>query len=104
MKALARSLPTVGRSLLALVILASGVGPVLAQSGAAQLEANKALVRSVIDEVRRDGDFTAFEQLFAADSVDHSPFPRYASDREGTRTIYLALRSAFPDFRAMINQ
>ena len=48
--------------------------------------------------------FAAFEQLFAADYVDHTPFPGYGSDRESTRTIYLALRAAFPDLRATINR
>lgn len=104
MKALALLAQASGQLLLAFVILFNGAGPALAQSDAAQLETNKATVRRVINEVQRDGNFAAFEQLFARDYVDHTPFPGYESDREGTRQIYLALRTAFPDFRATIHR
>jgi len=102
--AFARCLKTLARLHVAVAILANAASPALAQPAATRLEANKATVREVINKVQRDGDFAAFEQLFAADYVDHTPFPGYGSDRESTRTIYLALRAAFPDLRATINQ
>lgn len=105
MNASVRLALTLNLFVLGFAILAGGTSPALAQSvAAAQLEANKATVRRVIDEVQRDGNFAAFEQLFASDYVDHTPFPGYDDDREGTRKIYLALRAAFPDLRATIHE
>lgn len=91
--------------LLGLAAAGSVVASSFAQpAAAAQLKDNKAVVRRVIDEMQRDGNFANFEQLFAADYIDHTAFPGFANDREGTRTIYLTLRKAFPDFRAIIHR
>ena len=44
-----------------------------------------------------------FEELFAADFVDHTPQPGgFTPDRAGARNLYRALRAAFPDFHAEI--
>src|ERR1700752_4592458 len=84
--------------------VAGSVTQAFAQNTGAHLEANKAVVRRVIEEVQRDGNFANFEKLFAASYVDRPAFPGFASDREGTRNIYLSLRKAFPGFRAVIHR
>jgi steroid delta-isomerase-like uncharacterized protein len=66
-------------------------------------EANKAVIRRLLDEVQRDGDFAVFEQLFAADYVDHTPFGGFRPDRHGTSEIYRTFRAAFPDWRAEVH-
>jgi predicted ester cyclase len=74
------------------------------EPAAASLEANKAAVVRVIEEIQRDGKFENFEQLFAADYEDHTAFPGFARDRAGTRIIYETFRKAFPGFRATIHR
>jgi steroid delta-isomerase-like uncharacterized protein len=66
-------------------------------------EAAKAVVRRNTEEVQGKGNFAVFEELFAQDFVDHTPQPGRTADREGARQLYQALRSAFPDFHAVIH-
>lgn len=68
------------------------------------LEAIKAVVRRANEEVQRLGDFQLFEQLYAADYVDHTPFGGFAPDRGGTRRIYETFRGAFTGWRADIHE
>jgi predicted ester cyclase len=97
-------LSTTRRSFLLGLAVAGNVTPAFAQTTGAHLETNKAVVRTVIEDVQRDGNFANFEKLFAASYVDRTAFPGFASDREGTRNIYLTLRKAFPGFRATIHR
>ena len=49
------------------------------------------------------GILKCFEELFAADFVDHTPQPGgFTPDRDGARNLYRALSTAFPDFHAEI--
>jgi steroid delta-isomerase-like uncharacterized protein len=66
-------------------------------------EAAIAVVRRNTEEVQGRGDFALFEQLFAADYVDRTPQPGFAANRDGTKALYRALRTAFPDFHAVIH-
>lgn len=66
-------------------------------------EAAKAVVRRNTEEVQGGGDFALFDQLFADDFVDHTPQPGGTPDKAGARTLYAALRQAFPDFHAVIH-
>jgi predicted ester cyclase len=66
-------------------------------------EAAKAVVRRNTEEVQGQGDFTVFDELFADNYIDHTPQQGGAADKEGTRTLYRAIRSAFPDFHAEIH-
>jgi len=66
-------------------------------------EAAKAVVRRNTEEVQGKGNFAVFEELFAQDFVDHTPQPGRTADRDGARQLYQALRSAFPDFHAVIH-
>ncbi|MGL4264911.1 MAG: ester cyclase, partial [Afipia sp.] len=54
------------RSILLGLALAGSVTQAFAQTTSAPLEANKAVVRRVIEEVQRDGNFANFEKLFAS--------------------------------------
>src|SRR5882672_3059747 len=67
-------------------------------------EAGIAVVRRNIEEVQSRGNFEVFEELFAADFVDHTPQPGgFTADRDGARNLYRVLRAAFPDFHAEIH-
>jgi steroid delta-isomerase-like uncharacterized protein len=66
-------------------------------------EAAKAVVRRNTEEVQGKGDYEVFEQLFAQNFVDHTPQPGRTADRDGARKLYQVLRSAFPDFHAVIH-
>lgn len=63
----------------------------------------KQIVRRNTEEVQSAGDFTAFDELFADDFVDHTPQPGITADKEGVRQLYTGLRAAFPDLRAEIH-
>ena len=67
-------------------------------------DAGIAVVRRNTEEVQSRGNFEVFEELFAADFVDHTPQPGgFTPDRDGARNLYRALRGAFPDFHAEIH-
>jgi len=67
------------------------------------IDAAKAVVRRNTEEVQGRGNFEVFEGLFADDFVDHTPQPNMTPDKAGARSLYHALRSAFPDFHAEIH-
>ena len=69
----------------------------------ASSEAAKAVVRRSTEEVQGKGNFDAFEELFADDFVDHTPQPHMTPDKAGVRSLYGAIRQAFPDFHAIIH-
>jgi len=69
----------------------------------AELEANKAVIRQMIERVQGGGDFEYFEKVFAADYIDHTPFGGFPPDRNGTRSIYETFRQAFPDWHAVVH-
>src|SRR5215813_9403677 len=62
-----------------------------------------AVVRRNTDEVQGGGNFEVFDELFAADFVDHTPQLGFGADREAVRRLYRALRAAFPDLRPEIH-
>ena len=66
-------------------------------------EAAKAVVRRNTEEVQSRGNFEVFEELFADDFVDHTPQPNRTPDKDGARQLYRILRTAFPDFHAVIH-
>jgi steroid delta-isomerase-like uncharacterized protein len=63
---------------------------------------NEAIVRRFVDEYQTGGDESVAEEILADDFVDHSPFGPFAPDREGVKQLFAALRVAFPDLRAEI--
>jgi steroid delta-isomerase-like uncharacterized protein len=65
--------------------------------------AAKAVVRRNTEEVQGRGDFALFDELFDDDFIDHTPQPGGTPDKAGARALYGALRTAFPDFHAVIH-
>ncbi|MDW6064243.1 ester cyclase [Streptomyces sp. FXJ1.4098] len=66
-------------------------------------EAAKAVVRRNTEEVQGGGDYALFDELFADGFVDHTPQPGRTPDKTGALELYKTLRSAFPDFHAVIH-
>jgi steroid delta-isomerase-like uncharacterized protein len=63
----------------------------------ADVEANKAVVRRVVDEMWNRGDQEAVEELIAPDMVEHGAFGSGTGGREDARDTVSRMRSAFPD-------
>jgi len=58
-----------------------------------------AVVRRNTEEVQGKGNFEVFEELFAADFVDHTPQPGvFSADRNGARALYKTCARHFPTF------
>ena len=72
-------------------------------SDSASGEAAKAVVHRNTEEVQSRGNFDVFEEIFADDFLDHTPQPNRTPDKDGARSLYHALRAAFPDFHADIH-
>jgi steroid delta-isomerase-like uncharacterized protein len=67
-------------------------------------EQNKALARQVVEEVFNRGNVSLADELLAPDFVEREELPLGISrDREGIKQLITMLRSAFPDFKATIN-
>jgi steroid delta-isomerase-like uncharacterized protein len=67
-------------------------------------EANKALVRRLVDEAQTEGKLEVVDELLADDFVDHTPLPGLPPTRDGVRILFGALRAAFPDLRVTIDE
>lgn len=59
-----------------------------------QIKSNKEVIRSFINELWNEGDFTAADRFLTSDYVDHAYQP---NDVHGLTTMVRALYSAFPD-------
>jgi predicted ester cyclase len=66
-------------------------------------EAAKAVVRRNTEEVRGEGRFDVFDELFADHFTDHTPQPNTTPDKAGVRKPYTYIRVAFPGFHAEIH-
>ena len=68
------------------------------------VEQDKALVRQFVEEIFNRGNMSVVDKLFAADFVEHEELPPgIPRDREGVIQLTSMLRSAFPDFKATID-
>jgi len=66
-------------------------------------EQNKALVRKLIEEVFNHGNMGAIEELFSPDFVESEELPPgMPAGREGVKQMVVMLHSAFPDFKATV--
>ncbi len=64
---------------------------------------NKAIVRRFVEEVFNRGNMSVADELMAPDFVEHEELPPgIPNDREGVKQLTTMLRSAFPDFKATI--
>lgn len=66
-------------------------------------EANKAQARRMVDEVVNDGNIDLIDELLGPDFVDHSTPPGVPPTREGAKALMAALRQAFPDLHATVD-
>jgi len=67
-------------------------------------EKNKAIVRQLIEEVINQNNLRLGEEIMAADIIEHEELPPgIPPGIEGTKIMFTMLHSAFPDFKATIN-
>ena len=74
-----------------------------AMSDAATLEANKALIRRVFEDVIPAGDPTAMRDLMAQDFLDHNPLPGQPAGAQGGEYVVSTMHTAHPDLRFSID-
>jgi steroid delta-isomerase-like uncharacterized protein len=65
----------------------------------ATLEANKALIRHVFEDVIPAGDPTAMRNLVVADFLDHDPLPGQPAGVEGAEYVVSTMHGAHPDLQ-----
>src|ERR1700730_17143009 len=65
---------------------------------------NKALIRSLFEEVLNGGKLDLLDRLIGADFVEHSPSPGQAAGAAGVRSTIQALKAAFPDLRFVLDE
>jgi predicted ester cyclase len=66
-------------------------------------EQNKALVRQMVDEVFNRGNVSLADEFLAPDFVEREELPPgVPRDREGVKLLTTLLRSAFPYFKATL--
>ena len=67
-------------------------------------ELNKALVRQMVEEVFNRGNVSLADEFLAPDFVEREELPPgIPRDREGVKLLTTLLRSAFPDFKATLD-
>jgi steroid delta-isomerase-like uncharacterized protein len=72
--------------------------------GTVTLDANKALVRRVFEEVIPSGDATAMRDLVAPDFLDHDPLPGQPAGAQGAEYVVTTMHGAHPDLRFTIDE
>jgi steroid delta-isomerase-like uncharacterized protein len=66
-------------------------------------EQDKALIRRFIEELFNRGNISLANEILAPDFVEHEQLPPgIPAGREGVKALTAGLRSAFPDFKATI--
>jgi steroid delta-isomerase-like uncharacterized protein len=71
--------------------------------GSATLEANKALIRRVFDEVIPAGDTAAMREAMAPDFFDHDPLPGQPAGAAGGEYVVSTMHTAQPDLQFTID-
>jgi steroid delta-isomerase-like uncharacterized protein len=68
-------------------------------------EQNKALVRRLVDEILNGRNLRVMDDIFSTAFVEHEELPPGTPPgREGPRILFNMLHTAFPDFKATIEQ
>jgi steroid delta-isomerase-like uncharacterized protein len=67
------------------------------------LEANKALIRRIFEEVIPNGDTAAMSELVAPEWFDHDPLPGQPAGEEGPVYVVSTMHTAHPDLRFTID-
>ena len=66
-------------------------------------EQNKALARQLVEEVLNRGNMSRADEIIAPNFVEHEELPpEIPPGREAPKMMFTMLRSAFPDFKATI--
>lgn len=65
------------------------------------VEANKAVIRRLIEDVVNAGNLDAIDELVAPDFVNHNPLPGATPDRDGFKAAFRNLHAAFPDLHTI---
>ena len=60
-------------------------------------EANKALIRRIVEEIENRDNLALIDELVAPNFVNHTPAPGLPPDREGIKQLLSMFRAAFPD-------
>jgi steroid delta-isomerase-like uncharacterized protein len=67
-------------------------------------EQNKALARQLVEEVLNRGNMSLADEILAPNFVEHEELPpEIPPGREAPKMMFTMLRSAFPDFKATID-
>jgi predicted ester cyclase len=67
-------------------------------------EQNKAIVRQMVEEIFNRGNMSRTDEFLAPDFVEHEELPAgIPAGREGVKLMTTMFRSAFPDFKATID-
>lgn len=67
------------------------------------LDANKALIRRIFEEVIPAGDPAAMRDLVAPDFLDHDPLPGQPAGAEGAEYVVSTMHTAHPDLQFTID-
>jgi predicted ester cyclase len=73
------------------------------RASAMTLDANKALIRHVFEDVIPAGDPSALRDLVVADFLDHDPLPGQPAGVEGAAYVVATMHGAHPDLRFTID-
>jgi steroid delta-isomerase-like uncharacterized protein len=74
-----------------------------ASASSAKLEANKALIRRVFEEIIPAGDQAAMRDVMAPDFLDHDPLPGQPAGAAGGEYVVSTMHTAHPDLRFAID-
>jgi steroid delta-isomerase-like uncharacterized protein len=74
-----------------------------ASASSAKLEANKALIRRVFEEIISAGDQAAMRDVMAPDFLDHDPLPGQPAGAAGGEYVVSTMHTAHPDLRFAID-
>ena len=66
------------------------------------VEQNKAVVRRLVEDGINKGNMSLFDELAAADAVEHSLPPGFPPGVRGNKQFFSMLRAAFPDIHFVI--
>jgi steroid delta-isomerase-like uncharacterized protein len=74
-----------------------------ARASTMTLDANKALIRRVFEDVIPAGDAAAMRDLVAPDFMDHDPLPGQPAGAAGAEYVVSTMHGAHPDLRFSID-
>jgi predicted ester cyclase len=66
-------------------------------------EANKALIRRLVEEIQNQHNVNAFDEFFAPSFVNYDPLPGLPGTLEGAKQLHRILFAAFPDIKMTIH-